>query len=77
MDFTELQASRTCTVSKVFELNGKTEEVLIGQYVDDLNIAASSEEALKWFMQKLESRFQVNQKSTGLISFDNARSLRP
>jgi hypothetical protein len=56
---------------KVFELNGKTEEVLIGQYVDDLIIAASSEEARKWFMQKLESRFPVNPKSTGLISFDS------
>ena len=70
MGFTEFTGEPNL-YRKVFELNGKTEEVLIGQYVDDLIIAASSEEARKWFMQKLESRFPVNPKSTGLISFES------
>ena len=52
-------------------LNGKKEELLIGMYVDDAVIAASSEEARQWYLQRLAARFPVNEKSTGLISFDD------
>jgi hypothetical protein len=55
---------------KVFTLNGRQEELILGLYVDDLLLASSSEEARLWFMQKLESRFPVNPKSTGIISFE-------
>jgi hypothetical protein len=52
-------------------LNGRQEELLLGLYVDDLLIGSSSEEARLWFMQQLESRFPVNPKSTGIISFES------
>jgi hypothetical protein len=55
---------------KVFELNGRLEEIILGIYVDDTVIASSSEEARLWFMERLESRFPVNPKSTGVITFD-------
>jgi hypothetical protein len=55
----------------VFELNGKQEEILLGVYVDDLLICSSSEEARLWFMSRLEARFPVNPKSTGVKSFDS------
>ena len=48
-------------------MNGREEEVLLGQYVDDRIIVASSEEARQWFMRRLESRFPVNPNSTGVI----------
>lgn len=56
---------------KVFELNGKQEEIIIGIYVDDLLCASSSEAARLWFMSQLEARFPVNPKSTGVITFDS------
>ena len=56
---------------KVFMLNGRQEELLLGLYVDDLLIGSSSEEARLWFMHQLESRFPVNPKSTGIISFES------
>jgi hypothetical protein len=56
---------------KVFELNGKQEEIILRVYVDDLLICSSSEEARLWFMSRLEARFPVNPKSTGVISFDS------
>jgi hypothetical protein len=56
---------------KVFTLNGKKEEILIGIYVDDCLIAASSEEARRWYMDRLSKRFPVNEKSSGLITVDD------
>ena len=55
---------------KVFELNGRREEIILGQYVDDCLIASSSENARRWFMSKLEKRFPVNPKSSGIISIN-------
>jgi hypothetical protein len=55
---------------KVFTLNGRQEEIILGIYVDDVLMASSSEAARLWFMQKLETRFPVNPKSTGVITFD-------
>jgi hypothetical protein len=56
---------------KVFTLNGKKEEILIGIYVDDCLIAASSEEARRWYMDRLSQRFPVNEKSSGLITVND------
>ena len=56
---------------KTFMLNGRHEEILLGQYVDDLVIGASSEEARRWFMERLEARFPINPKSSGLITFES------
>ena len=53
---------------KVFKLNGKKEEIIVGIYVDDCLIAASSEAARKWYMERLSKRFPVNEKSSGLIT---------
>ena len=55
---------------KVFTLNGKQEEIFLGQYVDDCLGAFSSEEARAWFMKQLEARFPVNKNSTGEITVD-------
>jgi len=55
---------------KVFELNGKTEEIIIGVYVDDQLIAASSKDAQQWYMERLSKRFPVNSKSSGDISVE-------
>ena len=56
---------------KVFKLNGKQKEILFGVYVNDILNRSSSEEARPWFMSRLEARFPVNPKSTGVISFDS------
>jgi len=69
MGFTELTGEPNM-YRKVFTLNGKREEILIGTYVDDSLMAYSSEEARTWFMSRLEKRFPVNPKSSGLITFD-------
>ena len=55
---------------KVFRLNGREEELVIGQYVDDSIILASSPEAQRWLMERLGKRFPVNPNSSGNISFD-------
>lgn len=70
MGFTALTAEPNL-YRKTFNLNGKEEEVLVGVYVDDCIVAASSEEARQWFLTRLSKRFPVNQKSTGLISFED------
>jgi hypothetical protein len=69
MGFTEMTGEPNM-YRKEFELNGKKEELILGQYVDDCLLAASSEEARRWFMERLEKRFPVNPKSTGVISFE-------
>jgi len=51
---------------KTFMLNGRHEEILLGQYMDDLVIGASSEEARRWFMERLEARFPINPKSSNI-----------
>ena len=66
MQFHELSGDSS-VYRKRFILNGREEEILLGQYVDDLIIVASSEEARQWFMRRLESRFPVNPNSTGVI----------
>ena len=69
MGFTEFTGEPNM-YRKVFELNGKREEIILGVYVDDLIIGSSSHEARLWFMNHLEARFPVNAKSTGVITFD-------
>mmetsp|Transcript_23743 Transcript_23743/g.27891 ORF Transcript_23743/g.27891 Transcript_23743/m.27891 type:complete len:222 (-) Transcript_23743:559-1224(-) len=54
-----------------YTINGKEEELIIGQYVDDCLIAASSQQILDEFMKKLKARFPVNDKSSGEISVDD------
>lgn len=54
---------------KVFCLNGREEELVLGQYVDDSIILASSPEAQRWLMERLGKRFPVNPNSSGNISF--------
>ena len=56
---------------KVFELNGKQQEIIVGQYVDDCLVATSSDEALQWFLKGLNKRFPVNPNSSGYISKDD------
>ena len=56
---------------RAFVLNGKREEVFVGQYVDDCLVAASSQEALNWFNDKLKQRFPVNPKSSGYITSED------
>ena len=70
MGFTEFTGEPNL-YRKTFVLNGRQEEILLGQYVDDLVIGASSEEARQWFMKHLEERFPVNPKSSGIISVDS------
>jgi len=70
MEFTQFTGEPNM-YRKQFELNGRQEEIILGLYVDDLVIGSSSEEARLWFMQRLESRFPVNAKSTGVISFES------
>ncbi len=55
---------------KKFKLNGRDEELVIGQYVDDSLILASSVEAQQWLMERLGKRFPVNASSSGEISFE-------
>ena len=70
MGFTELTGESNL-YRKVFELNGQTEEILLGIYVDDCLIASSSEAARQWFMERLEARFPVNPNCSGVITFDS------
>ena len=70
MGFTEFTGESNL-YRKTFMLNGRHEEILLGQYVDDLVIGASSEEARRWFMERLEARFPINPKSSGLITFES------
>ena len=69
MGFVELTGESNL-YRKVFKLNGKDEEILIGNYVDDNLMAFSSEAAQDWFMERFSSRFPVNPNSTGNITFD-------
>ena len=56
---------------KVFKLDdGVEQELLVGTYVDDCVIGASSEAARQWYLSRLSKRFPVNEKSTGIISFE-------
>jgi hypothetical protein len=55
---------------RALEINGKQEEILVAQYVDDCLISSSSEAARIWFMERLEKRFPVNPNSSGRISFE-------
>jgi hypothetical protein len=64
MGFTQF-VGEPCIYRKVFELNGKPEEV------DDTLLGASSEEARQWFMDRFQARFPVNPKSTGVVTFDS------
>ena len=70
MGFNELTGDSNI-YRKVFELNGKQEELLVGIYVDDMLISSSSEAARTWFMERLEARFPVNPNSSGIITFDS------
>ena len=54
---------------KLFSINGRQEELVIGQYVDDSIILASSPEAQQWLMERLSKRFPVNPNSSGSINF--------
>jgi len=56
---------------RAFILQGQKEEVIVGQYVDDCLVAASSQAALDWYMSNLKLRFPVNPKSSGFISKEN------
>lgn len=70
MNFTELTGEPNM-FRKTYKINGKEEEIIIGQYVDDCLIAASSQQVLDEFMIKLKARFPVNAKSSGEISVDD------
>ena len=70
MNFIELTGEpnmfrKTCII------DGKEEEIIIGQYVDDCLIAASSQQILDEFMESLKTRFPVNEKSSGEISVND------
>jgi hypothetical protein len=56
---------------KSFKLNGKVEEIIVGQYVDDCLLAASSTAVLDWYLTALSTRFPVNPKSSGYITPDD------
>ena len=56
---------------KEFMLHGKLERIYVCCYVDDTVIASSSDEARQWFMSRMEARFPVNAKSTGVITYDS------
>ena len=66
MGFHELTGDNSL-YRKRFILNGREETILLGCYVDDCVICCSSEEARQYFMKRLEHRFPVNAKSTGVI----------
>ena len=66
MGFHELTGDNSL-YRKRFILNGKEETILLGCYVDDCVICCSSEGARQYFMKRLEHRFPVNAKSTGVI----------
>ena len=69
MGFTELTGDSN-VYRKSFVLNGRQEEIIIGTYVDDSLILASSPEARDWLMTRMNQRFPVNPNSTGTISFE-------
>jgi hypothetical protein len=69
MGFVEMTGD-TNVYLKRFKLDGRDEELVIGQYVDDSLILASSSEARKWLMDRLGKRFPVNASSSGEISFE-------
>ena len=69
MGFSEMTGDTNVYVKK-FKLNGRDEELVIGQYVDDSLILASSVEAQQWLMERLGKRFPVNASSSGEISFE-------
>jgi hypothetical protein len=56
---------------KTFTLNGVEEGVLVGQYVDDCIVAASSVAARTWFTDRLSERFPVNPNSSGDVSLES------
>ncbi len=64
MGFSEMTGDTNVYVKK-FKLNGRDEELVIGQYVDDSLILASSVEAQQWLMERLGKRFPVNASSSG------------
>ena len=70
LEFEEL-SSEPNLYRKVFKLDdGTKQELLVGTYVDDCVIGASSEAARQWYLSRLSKRFPVNEKSTGIISFE-------
>jgi len=69
MGFKELTGDSN-VYRKTFVLNGRAEEIIIGTYVDDSLILASSPEAREWLMVRMNQRFPVNPNSTGTISFE-------
>ena len=70
MGFSEMTGDTNIYVKK-FKLDGRDEELVIGQYVDDSLILASSVEAQRWLMERLGKRFPVNASSSGEISFED------
>ena len=69
LEFEEL-SSEPNLYRKVLKLgDGAMHELLVGTYVDDCVVAASSEAARQWYLSRLSKRFPVNPKSTGIISF--------
>jgi hypothetical protein len=55
---------------KEWMLDGRLERIYICCYVDDTVIASSSRKARQWLMSRMEKRFPVNAKSTGLITYE-------
>ena len=70
MGFTQMTGEANM-YRKAFMLDGKQEEIFIGQYVDDCLVVASSDAARKWFTDRLSSRFPVNESSSGQVSMNN------
>ena len=69
LEFEEL-SSEPNLYRKVLKLeDGAMHEVLVGTYVDDCVVAASSEAVRQWYLSRLSKRFPVNPKSTGIVSF--------
>jgi len=56
---------------KTFKLNGVDSEIYVGQYVDDCFIAASSQAALDWFLERMSKRYPVNPNSSGVVSMSS------
>ena len=56
MGFQELTGDNSL-YQKHFILNGRVEHIVLGTYVDDCIVTASSESARAWFMKRLEHRF--------------------
>jgi hypothetical protein len=53
---------------KTFLINGELQEIFVGQYVDDCFIAASSQPALDWFLDRMKKRYPVNPNSSGEVT---------